>query len=95
LTLDIVTNTLPAAFEGPYTDDLIGVGIYRLAGHIHFNDANRNQHALRWKDTIIKRINKCDFEPDGDIDFADFLYKWIEIDCGSCNYADLNADEKV
>ena len=93
-----VTDTVPAVFEGPYTDDLIGIGIYRQADSVHFNDAGENEHALRWKSPILRRINRGDFEPDGDIDFLDFASlanKWLMTDCGSCDYADLNDDGDV
>jgi hypothetical protein len=39
-----------------------------------------------------------DFEPDGDVDMADFArfaQWWLESNCGQCGGADFNCDEEV
>ena len=65
----LVTDTVPAAFEGSYTDvlDLS----FRHDG-AHFNAAGLQIHAERWRDAIMRRINRGDFETDVDVD-VDFL----------------------
>ena len=39
-----------------------------------------------------------DFEPDGDVDMADFAVfsqRWLDSDCGLCGGVDLDCDEEV
>ncbi|MBN2377426.1 MAG: hypothetical protein JXD22_13575 [Sedimentisphaerales bacterium] len=79
----LVTDTVPVAFEGPYTDVL---DLSFCHDGAHFNAAGLQIHAEIWQNAIMRRINRDDFENDGYVDFvvfSDFARKWLEIDCCS------------
>lgn len=84
-------------FEGADTDEFQLLGY--LHDGVHFDEAGLNNHAKLWKNSILKHLFPCDFEPDLDNDLTDIVFLancWLDSDSTTtCDEADLLKDNLI